>query len=370
MKNNPKLDENLLKVLRDYLLETEAEKITNSICAYLKKEYPEKDAIYEYREKDIEKIVRFIVGGGLQREDIASFLKRLKEMNEEKEVYNKIFCKRDYMNINRYLKYIEEGKNEEAIKYKNSFVPQNLFKYYSLSSRDNFKNRNLDKKKINCLLQGKVYAPMFRELNDPFEGYYYMLDKGDLRYSGVKKPESFEKLRDNLNDKFRICSLSGTNAQCMPMWAYYSNNHQGYCVEYEIPEDIRNITFQVIYTDERKCANDIYIVGFLLLQDNTQNSEQEKNRNRLNMVSAQSLLSYTHKHISWAHEQEYRIIIPSESKYVSLKIKNIYIGINCIPYYKTKIIEYGRKHQGEFGVYIMEMDKNSQEFRLTCKMIE
>lgn len=211
--------------------------------------------------------------------------------------------------------------------------------------------------------------PTFKELNDPFEGYYFMLDKDYLEYLGVKNLESFEKLRDELVNKFRICSLSETNEQCMPMWAYYSNNHQEYCVEYEVSEEIRDITFPVIYTDERECADDIYVEEFFAVQDHNEDETIEPYKNNLLYVSMKNILSYAYKHVSWVHEREYRIIGQKESEYIKLKPKNIYIGINCNIHYKNRIIEYGKKHKGKFGTYIMELDKDSQEFRLISKCV-
>lgn len=41
--------------------------------------------------------------------------------------------------------------------------------------------------------------------------------------------------------------------QSMPMWAHYANNHKGFCVSYNVKEDLelRSSIFPIQYTDER-----------------------------------------------------------------------------------------------------------------------
>lgn len=341
------------------IAEKEAARIEESISNYIKKEYPDIDNVCEQLDNDIEKIMRFIFGKKFLKEDIDCFLDKLKETNQEKAKYEN---DRTSMSEKQYLKYISEGNEQEADDYKNQFIPDKLYKYYGLSARDNIKSLRLNKMKIECLIHNKVYAPMLNQLNDPFEGYFFFLDIDYLKFLGVKNTSAFEHFRNKLISTLRICSLSGAKEQSMPMWAYYSNNHQGYCVEYDIPQDIKKFTFPVIYTSERECANEVYINGLLAVQNN----DGEKD---LSYASMKNILSYAHKHTSWSHEQEYRIIVPESCKYIQLKPKKIYIGMNCKSYYKKKIISYGKKHIGEVEVYTMELGTNSDEFVLVPKRI-
>ena len=46
-----------------------------------------------------------------------------------------------------------------------------------------------------------------------------------------------------------LVSLSGNSFNCLPMWAYYTNNYRGYCVEYDVI--VPDIFFKVAYEPER-----------------------------------------------------------------------------------------------------------------------
>ena len=43
----------------------------------------------------------------------------------------------------------------------------------------------------------------------------------------------------------------------MPMWAYYANNHSGFCVEYMIDRKVKKFMYPVSYDDTRAPGNSI-----------------------------------------------------------------------------------------------------------------
>lgn len=57
-----------------HFAECEVEKITDSILKYLKEKYPYKNTTYEWQEKDLDKITRFVITGKFLKEDINRFL--------------------------------------------------------------------------------------------------------------------------------------------------------------------------------------------------------------------------------------------------------------------------------------------------------
>lgn len=46
----------------------------------------------------------------------------------------------------------------------------------------------------------------------------------------------------SLANGLRYTCLSNTDENNMPMWAYYANNHQGFCVEY-----LQTLLLQIYY---------------------------------------------------------------------------------------------------------------------------
>ena len=155
------------------------------------------------------------------------------------------------MDYSKYMELIYKGKNEEAIALKNAYVPDVLYKYYSLDER-----LDLNNKKLQCLQEAKVYLSEFKEFNDPFEGKFLIFDEEKLKEKGWDRNQ-VESYYMQMASLFRIGCLSNTSQQNMPMWAYYANSHKGFCVEYEISEKQKKYIFPIAYESERLYANSI-----------------------------------------------------------------------------------------------------------------
>ena len=125
----------------------------------------------------------------------------------------------------------------------------------------------------------------------------------------------------SLANGFRYTCLSNTDENNMPMWAYYANNHQGFCVEYLLCDMQKKYIFPVT----------------------------------LQML----ILSLAAKHKSWEHEREYRIICHRDD-FPAIPSK-IYIGLNCKEEYRKELIEVGRSID-VCKVYQMEFDEDSKVF--------
>lgn len=74
-----------------------------------------------------------------------------------------------------------------------------------------------------------------------------LLMQDDLRKNNQKNIERYR-------EAVKICSFS-ERLDSLPMWAHYANNHQGFCMEYDIhsfPDEIRENIYPILYTNERE----------------------------------------------------------------------------------------------------------------------
>jgi hypothetical protein len=136
---------------------------------------------------------------------------------------------------------------QEIYKITRLYIPDTLYKYYSLTT-----DVQLNEQKIKTLRQGNIYVSDIKDFNDPFDGkaYYYNADE-------LKKYERLSDCDGKLIDDFttftKATSFTENGVNCMPMWAHYANNHQGFCVSYDMKSNVQlySCTFPVQYTNQR-----------------------------------------------------------------------------------------------------------------------
>ena len=155
-----------------------------------------------------------------------------------------------------------------------------LYKYRSLSNMKRF---------IDILMNRRLYASKYLDLNDPMEGFF-LYDK--------KAPRSVvSKLWDE-RAKTLICSLLKTPFNGL-MWSMYGDEHKGICIKLRVTSpNWDEVT--VNYTSERT----------LITDDN---------------ASVETILGV--KSVQWQHEEEVRYINPnSKSPYLKIEIDTIFFG--------------------------------------------
>ena len=267
------------------------------------------------------------------------------------------------MDYSKYMELIYKGKNEEAIALKNAYVPDVLYKYYSLDER-----LDLNNKKLQCLQEAKVYLSEFKEFNDPFEGKFLIFDEEKLKEKGWDRNQ-VESYYMQMASLFRIGCLSNTSQQNMPMWAYYANSHKGFCVEYEISEKQKKYIFPIAYESERLYANSIIthlINGFWKMIK--EGKSVDETPTELNIYQQLMFLSFATKHNSWEHEQEYRIMNQFD-KYFPMTPKKIFIGKDCKKEYQKRLIDVAHSFGTYCEVYQMELERDSESFDLTERLL-
>lgn len=276
------------------------------------------------------------------------------------------------MNYDTYIDLIANNKLKEATQYKSSCIPNILYKYYWL---DNDEEKN--EKKFNTLEAGKVYMSSLKDFNDPFEGNAFFFDEQELR-DKEWDPKLFENFIEHINSNTGIGCFCNEDEkeQNMPMWAYYANNHFGFCVEYMIDDKIKKFMYPVSYDDTRAPGN--AIVGNIIDQT-LELIKLEKNEDdmsgKLMSLNHLAYLSLTSKHKSWKHEKEVRALVPRKyGNYLEILPKKIFIGMNCTEVHRKRLIEIAKNFQPYCDIFQMgKISKNSKHWlseekvNITCQ---
>lgn len=265
------------------------------------------------------------------------------------------------MNYDKYIDLIEQERYGEAVRYKCSQIPNVLYKYCWLDG-DAEKNEL----RLATLEAGQIYLATLEQFNDPFEGKAFIFDEDKLIEKGWKK-EQFEDYIKEMNSKWRVCCFANPDEkqQNMPMWAYYANNHQGFCVEYNMSLEQKKYLYPVSYDEKRVSGN--VILGNLLNGIMAMMKYAEDSSHMPGEISAfihLALLSITCKHISWQHEKEVRALVPATfGIYFPAIPSKIFIGMNCSEQNTSRIVEIAKKFP-ECKVYKMKDALEGADFYL------
>ena len=137
-----------------------------------------------------------------------------------------------------------------------------LYKYRSLKNFKYF---------VDIILNNRLHAASYFDLNDPMEGHYLYSPDGLTK-------ELIRKIKGK-KDQLRICSLSRTKENAL-MWAHYADGHRGVVIGVEVDRDRYDLC-PVLY------------VGPSFVQQAEINPPIE---------TARRILS--HKHEVWLYEEE------------------------------------------------------------------
>lgn len=247
------------------------------------------------------------------------------------------------------------------------YIPQVLFKYCSLSD-----NETSNEKRFKTLLEQKIFMADIKSFNDPFDskGFFY---KSEVLADIDRLQHVNGKLIDDFTSFIKATSLSANGVQSMPMWAHYSNNHSGYCVSYDMNDNIllSGCTFPVQYTNKR-----LDISSFMLEQAeqiskkidyNIQHGIKETKIHNLLMIYM-PLLLYNLKHESWSYENEFRCTTAANAEgmpYIKAIPKEIYIGMNCSDKNTHQLVEIGKTLN--VPVYKMFFDDYDPQYQLKSR---
>lgn len=137
---------------------------------------------------------------------------------------------------------------------------------------------------IDILINERLYAARYDELNDPMEGAYMI----DIQHQNIIRLLKTEKY------KTRICSLSKDFKHTL-LWSHYADSHKGCCIEVSV-------------VNEREQST---LVQYKTILPEIHDIEEGKN-----------LLS--HKSKLWEYEDEVRFF--RKTPFLNIKIHQIIFG--------------------------------------------
>jgi len=165
-------------------------------------------------------------------------------------------------------------------------MAETLYKYISLKNFKRF---------VDIIMNKRLYAAKYTELNDPMEGIYY------------HTPNFRRVLRDKIYEgkqNLRICSLSKEKDNLL-MWSHYADGHKGIIIGVQIEEP------------DKYEKNDIIYSGLKKIEEG-----------KLNKKTAVEILS--RKLISWKYEKEVRVFVkqdqPSLKPFINVYFVSITFG--------------------------------------------
>lgn len=161
---------------------------------------------------------------------------------------------------------------------------KHYFKYKSLKG-DSFKYF------VKMLVESKMFASSFKQLNDPMEGAFL---------SSNIESDAIDKIRND-KEKIKIISMIEKKAGELPynmlMWSHYTDEHRGCCVEFHF-DNIK---------EEENVKPVIYVKKI----------EVKQNENANDIL--------TRKFVDWKYEQEVRHL--GKEDFVPIVIDKIYLGM-------------------------------------------
>ncbi len=159
----------------------------------------------------------------------------------------------------------------------------------------------------------RLYLSDGTNFNDPFEITITDREKGSISHV----------------DGLHILSLTNS-FQNKLIWSHYTDSHKGVCLTVKVPN---RLVYPICYSSRRVYKNsDIDKI----IEDSTKRSKKSVEK-PFSLLSTNKKIAYI-KDKKWIYEKEYRIVFDKEDEsglifddgkwYMSVKITNIYLGVN------------------------------------------
>lgn len=199
------------------------------------------------------------------------------------------------------------------------------------------------------LLDGIFYAPLFKQLNDPFEASVELPNHPDHDHWVTP-------LKQNIYGVGVYSLVKPKEGELFPsnelMWAHYANSHQGFCIEYDLDILKDNLTkdFDIRNYIHVEYANESPVI-----------TEGE------DIFSIQRKVFGT-KSIPWEYESEIRLVFEKGGikPIANDAIKSIYFGLN-IGFNEWKAIIDSLKGKGIDFYQIVRVGKS---YKLSCVKLD
>lgn len=180
-------------------------------------------------------------------------------------------------------------------------------KLYKFKSLENFEYV------ADIIMNKKLYAAEFTELNDPNEGVFTSYDKEEF-INAIKDEKS----------KLRVCSMAQDYYNPL-LWAHYANSYRGICIEFEIDND--SVEFEKVnYSEVTAIASRGPVFSGFSNGGEPIHSEYS--------TKEWAKIILTNKFREWNYEEEVRLF--SDKKFIihGIEITGIYLGLRVSDIYK------------------------------------
>ena len=260
------------------------------------------------------------------------------------------------MKIDEYFQLLLEGKEQEAEEARISTIPDKLIKFIWLDESEK------DDLKFFTLKRDEMWIAHKDSLNDPYEYKGMLIDKEKFIEAGypIETIKKYQTIFD-IND-YGVTCLSSNSIDYLPMWAYYTNNHKGFCVEYEVIK--KDCIHEVLYEPER-----IKVASLIIECKKAIKSGQKEKAHLYTKLLLQNLFI---KAKSWEYKKEYRIVYPIDENSngmnvavykLGMRTSRIVAGINCSEDNKKKLNEISNS-LGLGNIYTSKI--HSEEYKMDC----
>ncbi|MGO5014119.1 DUF2971 domain-containing protein [Niallia sp. Sow4_A1] len=276
------------------------------------------------------------------------------------------------MDKSTFIELFNKDGWQEAMGYKDRFVPKVLYKYYPLFDNRYVEHERENQIRLNSLGQNEIWISSYEKFNDPFEFKMLTLDRERLELNGWDIGY-IERILEEFKKRTMIACFSSGVENNMPLWAHYANNHSGYCVKYSIinPRSLFPVSYEPVRT---KTA----IIPTKIISEIVNSFKQNlmKPTDDFYKYFSYFYISLCCKHLFWEYENEYRLLYPTidpvDGKLVPLsnvgmKVEGIYIGSKSEDTYKKELISIGKKLNCD--VFEMYFDEYSEEFELKTRQV-
>lgn len=227
-----------------------------------------------------------------------------------------------------------------------SFKNMKVYKYRSNYERD-----------LISLSLNQLFAPTYKNLNDPFEGMFN--DKEDKKLLEVLKSFDSNHLHKGYNEFVEMIKTKGVYSLCKTfdneiLWSLYSDSHKGFVIEYDLDLLLNDFNFNkiipLVHTVEVKYKESPQKSNILI-------DSYNKRMDLTSIIGTKSL--------SWKHENEIRLIFEEQgiNTHNFNAVTSIIFGLRASEKEITKVMNL-LKGRG-LKYYQMKTETDSYRLRLT-----
>ncbi|PKM57460.1 MAG: hypothetical protein CVU98_06100 [Firmicutes bacterium HGW-Firmicutes-3] len=281
------------------------------------------------------------------------------------------------IDFSKYFGLLFEKELQEANEYRIQCMPKKIYKYVSLQTEKTCKKDNkrcndidnLNKLKFNALEQQSIWMSKFEHLNDPFEYKAMFIDRDKLFEKGWNI-DFIEEYLDRMKLNYNIASFTENLVDNMPMWAHYTNNHQGFCLEYTVLN--AKMLFPISYEADRFAVASMLVNIFSKIAPIEEGMIDDQDTDfqfYMWMISHFGLI----KHETWRYENELRVLYPSlkvdepgvlvNAIDLGLHLSAIYVGNQCSTSNQKKLVEISNKLKTP--IHKMHLIEDDEKFKLS-----